>query len=237
MLIAAGGTEAVKESTEPQSPQPLRVARIPRPEGTPDHLLTDLDEVFSVLQRLEEGELRLLEALMAAGGEAEDGELRNTVGDLLIETAIGHINQLSLRVLGDLLVATEGARRIVAEDFRDELEHLFVNYRDELRKPDIASPLPPEWIELRKQLSTVQVRVLAHVLERQDVRRQITQIANECGSMPDALVDGINDLAMDMIGDIIIDTHCEPPAIEEEDRVIVQQILALEWSNAANQSS
>lgn len=83
----------------------------------------------------------------------------------------------------------------------------------------------------------VQVRVLAQILERQDVRRQIAQIATECGSMPDALVDGINDVAMDLVGDVIIDTHCEPPAIEEEDRLMVQQILTLEWSNAANQSS
>ena len=104
------------------------MSHIPRPEGTPDHLLTDLDVGFSVLNRLEEGELRLLDALMAAGWEAEDRPAQEYVGDLLIETAIGHINQLS-RVLGDLLVATEGTRRIVAEDFRDELEHLFVNYR------------------------------------------------------------------------------------------------------------
>lgn len=237
MLIAAGGAEVVNEPTTRQSPRSSSGIRIPRPEGTPDHLLTHLDEVFSVLSRLEEGELRLLEALMEAGWEAEDGQLRNTVGNLLIETAIGHINQLSLRVLGDLLVATEGARRIVAEDFRDELEHLFVNYRAELRRPSVAGPVPAEWIDLRKRLSAVQVRVLAQILERQDVQRQIAQIATECGSMPDALVDGINDLAMDLVGDVIIDTHCEPPSIEEEDRLMVQQILTLEWSHAANQSS
>ena len=174
---------------------------------------------------------------MAAGWEAEDQQLRSSVGGLLIETAIGHINQLSLRILGDLLVATEGTRRIVAEDFRDELEHLFVNYRAELRRPSVAGPVPTEWIDLRKRLSAVQVRVLAQILERQDVRRQIAQTATECGSMPDALVDSINDLAIDLVGDVIIDTHCEPPAIEEEDRLMVQQILTLEWSNAANQSS
>ena len=237
MLIAAGGLDAISEHSFPQSTLFSPVVRIPRPEGTPDHLLTDLDEVFSVLNRLEEGELRLLEALMAAGWEAEDGQLRNSVRDLLIETAIGHINQLSLRVLGDLLVATEGTRRIVAEDFRDELEHLFVNYRAEFRRPNVDGPVPTEWIDLRKRLSSIQVRVLTQILERQDVRRQIGQIATECGSMPDALVDGINDLAMDLIGDIIIDTHCEPPSIEEEDRLMVQQILTMERANAANQSS
>jgi hypothetical protein len=237
MLIAAGGSETMSERSAPPSTQPSPGIRIPRPEGTPDHLLTDLDEVLSVLNRLEEGELRLLEALMAAGWEAEDQKLRNSVGGLLIETAIGHINQLSLRVLGDLLVATEGTRRIVAEDFRDELEHLFVNYRSELRRPNVAGPVPAEWIDLRKRLSAVQVRVLTQILKRQDVQRQIAQIATECGSMPDTLVDGINDIAMDLVGDIIIDTHCEPPAVEDEDRLLVQQILTLEWSNAANQSS
>lgn len=237
MLIAAGESEATSKYSAPPSTQSSSGARIPQPVGTPDHLLTDLDEVFSVLNRLEEGELRLLEALMAAGWEAEDQQLRNSVGGLLIETAIGHINQLSLRLLGDLLVATEGTRRIAAEDFRDELEHLFVNYRAELRRPGVAGPVPTEWVALRKRLSAVQVRVLGQILERQDVRRQVAQIATECGSMPDALVDGINDLAMDLVGDVIIDTHCEPPAIEEEDRLMVQQILTQEWSNAANQSS
>jgi hypothetical protein len=239
MLITASGVQAANESAPiPHVFEPVGMVHIPRPEGTPDHLLTDLDVVFSILSRLEEGELHLLDALMATGWEAEDGQLKTSTGDLLIETAIGHINQLSLRVLGDLLVATEGTRRIVAEDFRDELEHLCVHYRAELRKPVVSKDtLPSEWIELRKHLSAVQLRVLAYVLERQDVQRRLAQVANECGSMPDTLLDGINDLAMDMIGDIILDTHCDPPAVEEEDRALIQQILALELSNAATQNS
>ena len=55
--------------------------------------------------------------------------------------------------------------------------------------------------------------------------------------MPDALVDGINDLRNGLFGDIIIDTHCEPPAIEEEDRLIGATDTYYGGSNAANQSS
>ena len=45
--------------------------------------------------------------------------------------------------------------------------------------------------------------------------------------MPEALIDSINELAHESIGDIIIDTSCVPPVIEDEDFEMVQKALTL----------
>jgi hypothetical protein len=45
--------------------------------------------------------------------------------------------------------------------------------------------------------------------------------------MPETLIDSINELAHETIGDIIIDTDSVPPAIEGEDCEMVQKALAL----------
>ena len=229
MLLQSSGRQE-EESTGVSVLRAVRTeAHIPRPPGTPDHLLTDLDEVFRVLARLGKPELELIKMMMQANWEVNDTELRNAAGNLSLENAIEHINQIALQHLGDLLIATETGRRIVAEDFRDEIEHLLKCYTERLHPPTGSDKdsLPREWVELKSRLGDIQRRALRVVSAAENVHHELEVIAREIGSMPEMLVDGINELAMETIGDIIIDSAVDPPVVEEEDRQFVDKILAL----------
>jgi hypothetical protein len=77
------------------------------------------------------------------------------------------------------------------------------------------------------RLKDNQVRTLRVIATNGQSREEIRKLAAEVGIMPETLIDSINELAHETIGDIIIDTDSVPPAIEGEDCEMVQKALAL----------
>jgi hypothetical protein len=67
-----------------------------------------------------------------------------------------------------------------------------------------VSGLPEEWILFADTLNETQLEAL-YILKQGQGLSGLLDIANEAGTMPELLLDDINEIAMDTIGDLIID--------------------------------
>ncbi|RJR55294.1 MAG: hypothetical protein C4576_00055 [Desulfobacteraceae bacterium] len=209
------------------------VEKIARPEGTPDHLLTDLDSVHEVLTRLDNDEKGLIKALMRHGWEVKTSVLSEALPGTLIEFMVDRVNSLSLEILGDLLIVAENQIKVVAEDFRDELEHLLLanagapvlSSQEAKQDQGTSDDLPEEWAQFRSALKKHQHQALRAILTMEDPSEELARLADESAIMPEFLIDSINELALDTVGDIIIEPGSTPPAIEEEDLEFVRKLV------------
>ncbi|MHB0876622.1 MAG: TerB N-terminal domain-containing protein [Anaerolineae bacterium] len=86
--------------------------------------------------------------------------------------------------------------------------------------------LPPDWAELAATLVGYQLVALAAIAEQRDVAATVCAIAEANATMPAALLDEINELAVDATGDIIIDPDADPPAIVAESVEAVRRLIA-----------
>ena len=217
----------------PIIPQHESVEKIARPEGTPDHLLTDLDSVHEVLTRLDNDEKSLIKALMKHGWEVDASVLSEALPGTLIEFMVDRVNSLSLEILGDLLIVAENQMKVVAEDFRDELEHLLLanadapvmDSREVDRDHGTRDDLPEEWAQFRSALKEYQHQALKAILTMEDPSEELARLADESAIMPEFLIDSINELALDTVGDIVIEPGSAPPAIGEEDLEFVRRLV------------
>jgi hypothetical protein len=218
------------EAIEPPVPK--------RPEGTPAHLLTDLEPVQKILVRIGAEETRLLEFLMRQQWVADESLLAMDLPGVLQEQTIDRVNELAKKFLGDVLIACEGTKRVVTDDYRDELEFLIAQNSSKVRAP--AQPgkpiegLPEGWIEFLRQLQDHQLRVLSAIVAKVAALDEIRKIAADKATMPEALIDSINDLAQSTVGDIIIDTTVVPPVVEEEDIEMVNKVLSAAIGDTRN---
>jgi hypothetical protein len=188
-----------------------------------------VDSVSQFLRSLTEPELGFIWTLMNLGWESDDQLIKIKIGDCFLDNMIERINQLSLRDLGDVLVVTEAGRRIVSEDFRHEIDSWFTHSGKSLVHPSSEqNGLPAEWHELRSHLDNGQRLALTIISAEQDVNQRLEHIAKQLGSMPELLVESINETAMNTIGDIIVDLAVSPPVLEQENRELVEKMLALE---------
>ncbi|MBD7968475.1 TerB N-terminal domain-containing protein [Paenibacillus gallinarum] len=64
--------------------------------------------------------------------------------------------------------------------------------------------LDEEWQELAERLSSSQLEVL-YILRDQKGNAELQKIATKAGSMPELMIEEINEISMDIIGDILID--------------------------------
>lgn len=83
-----------------------------------------------------------------------------------------------------------------------------------------ATGLPQEWRELFTQLSGAHRQMLSALLNGEDISARF-RIAKQAGSMPELLLDEINEISMEWIGDLLIDDG----EIVEEYNAELQRIL------------
>ena len=198
-----------------------RSTRFSIPPDTPPGLLTDVDKVASVLDNLVAVDLALLHELRAMEWELVDKDAPEAE----------RIRAASEHVLGDSLVAHERDRIVVVDDYRDELEFLLI--REEYAPPESASQPTDEasessehpvegWSQLRRMMTPVQARALAMVVVG-CTPDEMDRFAAEHRTMGALLLDSINERALDVIGDAIIDTYEDPLMIFDEHRVDVRE--------------
>ena len=172
----------------------------------------------------------MLDLLCRSGWEISRQELDQAHPGMLVESALDHINSLAVREIGDILIATENDLRIVTDDYRDELAYLLSGNVPAAPqghvKVRVFADLPAEWADFAERLADPQLAALEAIANQADPRSTIREIAEANASMPGALIDAINDLAMQTIGDIIIEPAADPPCFEEEDLPFVKQLVA-----------
>ncbi|MBV6627131.1 MAG: hypothetical protein KI793_30040 [Rivularia sp. (in: Bacteria)] len=87
--------------------------------------------------------------------------------------------------------------------------------------------LPQEWQDLQQSLLEHEIKVLKAILEQVKVNPTIKKIAEENISMPNLLIDSINERAQDAIGELIIATSDDIPEVYEEYKENIQKIITM----------
>lgn len=193
-------------------------------------LLTDLEEVRSILAAVSSGAKALLEQLYHSDWECEKTDQNAAL--------VREINREANRYLACELMLREGSKWVVEEDYRDELEHIYevetqlTQEKEEIPKePDISATveepaksdeefdvtgLSEEMQALLEALTPVQRKVLMAVLTQENCEAVLEQIAEEEMTMPELLLDELNDTAAQYLDDILVDTFGESPRVLEQ---------------------
>jgi len=86
--------------------------------------------------------------------------------------------------------------------------------------------LPSEWVEFAQQLTDYQFQTIKAIVTKSDPSATISQIAEANITMPEPLLDEINEIAQDTVGDIIIDIDPTPHVSDEEYLEFLQILIA-----------
>lgn len=118
------------------------------------------------------------------------------------------------------------------EEQRRQLEEALHNLKVPIPLPSAAPPptqtteLPNEWTKFMKRLPQYEFLVLQAIAEQDNPNVTIKKIAEEKLTMPELLIDAINERAIDIIGDLIIDPGSSSvPRIIDEYLTSVKQLI------------
>lgn len=185
-------------------------------------LLTELPEVSAMFSALSESAKQLLNEFRIAGWESPVMEQKKIL--------IAEINSAANRFIARSLIAIEHGYYIVEDDYRDELEYLYANnskiasvdsnqITKEHNQKAIASSEQESGQGLKQfvdALTDVQKQALGAILFFNDPQEMLQQLAEESLSMPEILIDEINDVATQFLDDIIIDAFDDTPSVLEQ---------------------
>jgi len=76
--------------------------------------------------------------------------------------------------------------------------------------------LPEEWAEFAMQLSPYHFEALDAIVTENEASEKLNEMAQAQATMPAMIIDGLNEMALEAIGDIIIEAYPTPHVIEEE---------------------
>ena len=192
---------------------------------TETRLLTDLNEVTALINSLSSSAKELLYAFFIGKWSA--------VVESDSKVYVEEINRAAIQCLARELVVIENRLYIVEDDYRDELEHIFTT------NPDIIKKSPETSQEIENTTSTtndlfdvtnlseglqnviealadIQKQVLWAIVALADPKDHINALADEAMTMPEILIDEINDIASQEIDDILIDTFNDTTCILEQ---------------------
>ncbi len=88
-----------------------------------------------------------------------------------------------------------------------------------------VSEFPEEWTVLMRQLPEYEFQVLKAIAEQANPAPVIKQIAEANLTMPELLIDGINERALDTIGDLILTSAGNTVAVAPEHRKLVTKLI------------
>jgi hypothetical protein len=94
-----------------------------------------------------------------------------------------------------------------------------------------------EWADFIEQLPIYTFQVLKAIVEQDNPNTAIKKIAEENITMPNLLIDSINECANNTIGELIINPNSERPEIYQEHITNVKKIIAMYEGKMAGQTS
>ncbi|MBE9038203.1 hypothetical protein IQ246_24485 [aff. Roholtiella sp. LEGE 12411] len=92
---------------------------------------------------------------------------------------------------------------------------------------DISEKLPNEWNDFLEKLPGYEMQVLKAIVEQDNPKAAIKQIAEANITMPNLLIDSINEQANDTIGELIIEPNLEIPEVYQEHIINVRKMIAM----------
>ena len=191
-------------------------------EGTQKELLTELPEISAMFAQLSKPAQKFLLSLKATGWESS--------ANIEASTFIEEINSAAAHFIARALIVTEAGRYIVEDDYRDELDYIYENMPEsepaaeqeseaetEIRKAKLDEMgLPEDLKEFLGALTDIQRQVLQAILFSDDPQEKLAKLTEETMSMPEIMIDEINDVATQFLDDILIDTFDDTPTVLEQ---------------------
>jgi chromosome segregation ATPase len=92
---------------------------------------------------------------------------------------------------------------------------------------DTSENIPEEWINFLKNLPVYELQVLKAIVEQDNPQAAIKKIAEANITMPNLLIDSINERANDTIGELIIDSNSEKPEVYQEHIIHVKRMIGM----------
>lgn len=186
-------------------------------------LLTDVKEVTAVYVAISPEARSYLDRLEKSGWECETRPED--------EASVSEINHLAEHYLGCALLVKEQNLIATEDDYRDELSYIYENPpqlpNDEGNSQLFnLSTLPSELQEFVGCLVPEQQKALHALLSCEHPESELERIAEEAMTMPQIILDDINGMAMQVLGDLIVD------AMEQEPRVMDEYLTTLKKSIA-----
>lgn len=99
----------------------------------------------------------------------------------------------------------------------------------EATEPDESSSenLPPEWHQFLDNIEPHQIQILKAIVQQDNTKAVLKQIAETQITMPNLLIDSINQIADNTISELILETNTETPEIYPEHLLKVQKIIKI----------
>jgi hypothetical protein len=161
-----------------------------------------------------EAELRQLQDQISILRDEHDN-LQNQVWELLQQ-----VETLNQESADEIVVATD--REYENDD--DTLNPFNELWESLTNKPE---QLPPEWSAFLATLPAYEINVLKAMIAGNNPNSTIKQIAEAHITMPNLLIDSINEIANNTIGELIIQTNGDVPEIYPEHLTNVKIMIAL----------
>lgn len=247
-------TEPVgRNPSSPPDTAPSAVAQSPCPQPAPPEvapeflaagLLTDLAAIRQTLAALSPAAHSLIAALATLGWEATESapELKAATSGKLIAPLVDEINEHAIEAIHDVLIVSEGNDLVVQDDFRDEVHWVLEGSLDGFGEPvethtaaAAAAPTrdqPPPSQGVVAQpgndgFGPVELHALTIIMGGgADATDRLAEAAADRATTPLLLVDRINECALaSSYGDIVLDAGESPPAVLEDARGYVNQLL------------
>ncbi|MBD2562246.1 MULTISPECIES: tellurite resistance TerB C-terminal domain-containing protein [Nostoc] len=92
---------------------------------------------------------------------------------------------------------------------------------------DISDNLPEEWTNFLENLPVYELEVLKAIVKEDNPKAAIKKIAEANITMPNLLIDSINERANDTIGELIIDSNSESPEVYHEYMTHVKKMISV----------
>ena len=124
--------------------------------------------------------------------------------------------------------ASRPPRHAMSDSFRIEFQSLSAEKPDQSETSDGNSNdscRPTAWENLRSKLSGDHVLILQAILSGSEVASKLKRICEARALMPDVIIDQLNEVAMNTVGDLIIVQGSTWPIIEEGSIDLVTEIV------------
>ncbi|WP_414572921.1 tellurite resistance TerB C-terminal domain-containing protein [Nostoc sp. CCY 9925] len=90
-----------------------------------------------------------------------------------------------------------------------------------------SEDIPEEWANFLESLPGYELQVLKAIVEEDNTKATIKKIAEANITMPNLLIDSINERANDTIGELIIDSDSEIPEVYQEHKTHVKKMIVM----------
>lgn len=124
------------------------------------------------------------------------------------------------------------------DKIRQDLNKL-LEQKEQLSSSQQFEKVPEEWNSFVTHLNEPELQVLTAIILQSDPLSTIKKIAEDNITMPELLIDSINECALDTIGDLIIEPGTEsiPLCIIEEYSTQLNKVMNLNKTNSTRQSN